>query len=203
MPGLAPFDQRENPYRPGNLATEFTEFDESLEAEVDQLRSFVGPRASYYLHKWTPRLQDPDASDVSLNWAAFFLGVFWMAYRKLYRTMFLFLGAIIGLSIAQQFVFVNLLGQRAVPGIVNLGINVITALVCGLCGNSWYLAHARRMIDNVRLQGLKDDALRFALARQGGTSFLSAFGMLILLALVGFLLAFATLVSMAVGMPPR
>lgn len=48
-----------------------------------ELRAFVGRRADYYLSAWAPRLEGK--SDFRFNLAGFFLSVFWMSYRRLYR----------------------------------------------------------------------------------------------------------------------
>jgi hypothetical protein len=164
-----------------------------------ELRAFVGPRSDYYLRKWAPRLEDPKG-EVGMNWAAFFLTAFWMAYRKMYAATFIFYGVVMLLTIVQQVAFVGILGSEAVPAGVGLIVNIAVALVCGLCGNAWYLNHTRRKIAAAQAQGLQGENLNYHLARRGGTSLAASFGMVFLgslaITFLFFILAlFAIIVS--------
>jgi hypothetical protein len=166
-----------------------------LEEQVAALQSFVGPRAEFYLRKWAPRLLDP-SGETGMNWAAFFLTAFWFGYRKMYAALAIFFGVVLLLTILLEVVFVGILKLDVLPPGVNLIMNLMVSIVCGLCANSWYLAHAQRAINKARAQGLEDEHLHFVLARQGGTSLLAAFGLtfaagIIIAAVVVVLVIFA------------
>ena len=66
------------------------------EAEQAQ-RAYIGPSADYFLAKW--RYADATNKPNSWNWAAFFLTVFWLAYRKMWGPMAIGTGALFGLRI--------------------------------------------------------------------------------------------------------
>lgn len=195
MSQTAQFDQANNPYRSA-AALELAE--DALDVDETELRAFVGPRADYFLRKWAPRLQDP-SGDVGMNWAALFLGTFWTAYRKMYRVTFIFIGVMILLAIAQQIVFVSLLGGEAVPPGVGAIVNVMSAIVCGLCGNSWYLTHTKRAISAARAGGFQDDHLLYELSRRGGTSWLAVFAMMGLIFVLTFLLVLGLIMAAVIG----
>ena len=66
------------------------------EAE-QELRAYIGPNADYFLVKW--RQSDATNKPNSWNWAAFFLTVFWLAYRKMWGPMAIGSGALFALRI--------------------------------------------------------------------------------------------------------
>ena len=185
MSQVADFDPMENPYR--SSATLEPMADDSPEVLESELRAFVGTRSDYYLRKWAPRLEDPKG-EVGMNWVAFFLPAFWLGYRKMYAATFIYFGAILSLTLLQELVFVGILGLPAVSPGVGLIVNLATAVVCGLCGNAWYLSHARRAIAAARAQGLQDEHLMVHLARRGGTSLGASFGMVFLGSMAMFVL---------------
>ena len=190
MSQIAQYDQIENPY--SSTAT----LEPAADASESELRAFVGPRSDFYLRKWAPRLAD-SSGDCGMNWAAFFLTSFWLAYRKMYAATFVYYAAIILLMIAEQFVFVVLIGS-AVPGAVGLIVNLLVCLVCGLYGNAWYLAHTRGKIAAARKQGLQDEPLLIHLMNRGGTSLLSAFGLNFLISMVlGIAVAIVVIAAVA------
>jgi hypothetical protein len=55
-----------------------------MEVTDDALRAYVGARADYYLQAWQP-LRAGDAAGAGVNKSAFFAGLAWLFYRKLYR----------------------------------------------------------------------------------------------------------------------
>ncbi len=149
MSRTAEFDNLENPYRPPAAVRSAYGATADVQSQVDELRVFVGGKANYYLQKWAPRLQDPQA-EVGMNWAAFFLTAMWMCYRKMYRVAFIFYGVTTLVVVAQYVVFVTVMGLPAIPAGVGLIGNVAAAVICGLYGNAWYLAHAERLIAEAR-----------------------------------------------------
>ncbi|MCL2773663.1 MAG: DUF2628 domain-containing protein [Oscillospiraceae bacterium] len=51
------------------------------EIESWQIDAFVGENSKYYKRKWG----DSENFNGGWNWAALFLGISWLAYRKMYR----------------------------------------------------------------------------------------------------------------------
>jgi Protein of unknown function (DUF2628) len=188
MSEVAQFDQAENPYRSSGCGTLAAEHEETLQGLPNELCFFVGRNADYYLKKWAPRLDDPQA-DVGMNWAAFLLTGLWLAYRKMYAFAFIFFGAAILERFMEAVVFLGLLRLPAVPGGVNLIYSLASAIICGLFGNSWYLSHARRKVAEVHAQGLEGERLLFTLSQRGGTSLLAPIGLIIVGSILVFMFA--------------
>ncbi|REK12764.1 MAG: DUF2628 domain-containing protein [Planctomycetota bacterium] len=200
MPGLAEFDQRDNPYRACAVEAEPFPVHTSLEEEVQLLGAFVGPRANYYLRRWLPKLEDPEAGDVSMNWAAFFLGGWWMAYRKMYRNVFLLASFQTSCTVAQQFALALMTGNAFLIACMGFLVSVMTMFVVGLCSNAWYLGHARRQIASMRRQGFHDEQLLMALSRQGGTNFWAGVGVVVLCGMaMGTVIMIASAAAISMG----
>jgi hypothetical protein len=150
-----------------------------------ELRAVFGPRADYYLWQWK-------AVAPLVNWPAAILGVPWFLFRGLHA---------------------QALGVCAVWGCVQLGLGVIlggfavrqgrsvevifvsqitwfvSAVVCGVFGNRWYLARVRRIVSSARGLALPSDEHLAELARRGGTRPWHAVGFVLLLGLVLWLIA--------------
>jgi hypothetical protein len=57
----------------------------SLAAETEEdFRDYLGPRADTYLLKFKPFTTREDGFALTWHWPAFFLGFWWLLYRKLY-----------------------------------------------------------------------------------------------------------------------
>ena len=76
-------------------------------------------------------------------------------------------------SIAEDLVFVDLLGNAETPPLFASLTGIVAAAICGAFGNRWYLSHARKVISSVRAQGLDEPATLAALSHRGGTSLVS------------------------------
>lgn len=142
------------------------------DAEEPLLRAFVGPKADYYLGKWRPSQAGPEHS-TGFNWAAFLLSGLWLPYRKMYTITLILLGIILVESVAEEVLFVGILGEPEPPLVLSRVIGLGVAVLCGAYGNRWYLAHARKAIAEVRAQGFDQQATHDRLAKRGGTSWLS------------------------------
>jgi len=151
----------------------------------DEVRAFVGENADYYLQTWAPALSGQGRGS-RFNGAAFLVPVLWLGYRKMYLPMFIFYG----ITAMIQFVlilglFVGVLEMSNSSPALGLVALVLTCLgmlvpflVAGFVGNRWYLARARRVIEEIRSQDLPQEAHLKALSSRGGTSSWAVFVLL-------------------------
>ncbi len=170
----------ENPYAAPSAETEIPIITPG-ELQETELAAFVGPRASRYLAKW--RQASPSARRTTFNWAAFFFGIFWLGYRKMYKVAVIFGGIMLLESLVQEIVFTGVL-NRAVPAGLERAVNLGFALVCGFGGDGWYFSHALRSISELHAYGVEGGERLHALSVRGGTSWKSCLlvGLLIVLA---------------------
>ncbi|HEY4309749.1 MAG TPA: DUF2628 domain-containing protein [Pirellulales bacterium] len=155
----------DNPYRTHGYSTPLPMLDASP-PNVDELRAFVGPNFDYFLRKWGPRLQNP-ASEVGMNWMAFFFPTFWFAYRRMYRAAIAVYVIGFVLSIASEIIFLGFLDKQRAPFFIG---RVVIGIVCGLGANAWYLSRAQKAIAHARQEGFTGDQLMLVLSQRGGGS---------------------------------
>lgn len=142
------------------------------------LRAFFGPDAAYYLDV----AQDfRDGVRYRYHIPAFFLGVLWMLYRKMYAV---FAITALVLTLEQQLENWAFPQLEKIPAWSVL-LNLLTASVVGFLANRWYLNHALDKIAEVQALDLPDEQTLAELRRRGGTSWL---GPVVLLAAFGLAL---------------
>jgi len=139
-------------------------------AEEGDLRDVVGPNADFYLAFWQNTITRRDTSG-GFNRAAFFLSFFWLGYRRMYWRAYALFGIIIAETVLEAVVFCGILGFKEPPGILVFIVAFTIAVACGANANRWYLAHARRVIAEVRDGNPPKRGDRDALATRGGTDF--------------------------------
>lgn len=146
----------------------------------DEVRAYAGRNAEYYVARWAaaraPRRSfETSASPFAagFNWAAFFLGVAWLAYRKLWVHAAVFGVVMLCATVGTDLVYRGFMGREDAPGLVGF-ITTAVAVICGATGNRWVLARAARIAAEVRSKDAPpEDCLREIGAR-GGTTFAAA-----------------------------
>jgi len=156
---------------------------------VQEVRAFVGPKAGYYLKKWQAALDGTGISN-GFNGAAFFLSALWLPYRKMYLITAIFFGIILLEAVLEEVVFLGILAKPEAPAALSSLFGFAAAIVCGNFGNQWYLSHTRKVITEVRSQGLPDDAHSQTLAKRGGTNIVASVGFFTLFLVATFLMLF-------------
>jgi hypothetical protein len=150
----------------GNVSDPGVSAEAKEKAERDLLGEFVGPRAHYYLKKWAPSF---DGRATGFNWAAAFFTGLWLPYRKMYKTSIIFYSIVLGETLLEDILFIGVLGMVESP-LYYVGF-LVTGAICGIFGNRWYLAHAKKKIEEARVRGTES-----TLPSQGGTSIGKSFG---------------------------
>jgi hypothetical protein len=138
------------------------------------LRLFVGTNYEYYARKW--KQAETKRSKRSWNWAAFFLGLGWMAYRRMYKYSWIFIGIIFAEEVFEL--------AFAFPAAVSNAVNIAIAFTYGWHGNSWYKLYCEKKIREIAPNGMAIESARIEVVRQGGTNIRAAIGFV----LVGFIL---------------
>lgn len=129
-------------------------------ASVNQLEQdralFIGAKyESYYqaqFEKITPKKQY-----AGFNIAAFFLGVVWLFYRKMYCYGFMSIGLIVAIGMVEILL-----------GIESSGTNIGLAVAFGMFGNTLYKHHVDQQIAKIRQFG--NSNVNTELENRGGTN---------------------------------
>jgi hypothetical protein len=122
------------------------------------LRLFVGPNYQYYSAQW----RREETRRYTWNWAATFLGLGWLAYRKMYRYAAIFLAVVVGEILCE--VAFDLSGS--VENVLNLAL----FLTLGRIGNHLYKVHAEKSAAEIIGPGPLTESVKVRLSAQGGTS---------------------------------
>ena len=152
-------------------------------AEQD-LASFVGPNAGYYLERFR---QIESGGSASWHWPAFFITSGWLLYRKMWFYAFAYiilLPVTLTLAFAALGLVIGGTVADAVFQIVYLGIAFI---FIPIIANRLYFHHARRRIAKVHASTV-GGASGEALAAAGGTNLVAAL-LLLIVPLVGIVAA--------------
>lgn len=127
------------------------------EITSDEFVSFVGPKnTEYYLEKWEMYKDNEKFS--SWNWPAFFLMVYWLLYRKMYK----FAAILFAIELVVSF----FLGSFAPIAFLVIRIGV------GVYANQIYIKDSLTKIRSVKKysKNLSTDALYLRLSATGGTN---------------------------------
>ena len=132
-------------------------------ASVNQLEQdralFIGVKyESYYqaqFEKITPKKQY-----AGFNIAAFFLGVVWLFYRKMYSYGFMSIGLIVVIGMVE-----------IILGIESSGANIGLAVAFGMFGNTLYKYHVDQQI--AKIHQLGSGSVHTELENRGGTNLIA------------------------------
>lgn len=147
----------------------------------DEFIAFIGVKnTEYYLEKWE-RYQDNEKFS-SWNWAAFFLDIYWLLYRKMY--------AVAGIVFAINFASYFILGPIAPI------ISLVLRIGIGVYANQIYIKDSLTKITNIKKfsRNLNSDALYLRLNTNGGTNLVAP---LILAGITAFILIITILIFIA------
>ena len=148
-------------------------------SKEEAIRIFVGKNFDYFKLKW--KVAEQKKNNQSWNWAAFFMMLSWLAYRKMYLYSWIFIGAV-GVEELCDFVF-------SVPDHLSHTITVAIATAFGCQGNHCYKLHVEKKVTEI-INRYPPEQARIELQKQGGTSVGAAIGFLsIFLALVVLIVA--------------
>ncbi|MFC7373507.1 DUF2628 domain-containing protein [Fictibacillus iocasae] len=128
---------------------------------TEKLALFVGEeKKEFYFKKWE---KERNKRKITWNWAAFFLGIFWLGYRKMYTVMAIFFAVLIVLDTIALFV-----GTGALA--VDRAIASSSAAFFGLMGNRLYKQHAEKKISEITATYSDAEQQHIAIKKAGGTS---------------------------------
>ncbi|MGR8929630.1 MAG: DUF2628 domain-containing protein [Gammaproteobacteria bacterium] len=153
--------------------------------EEQDLRTFVGPRADDYL-KYCKIAAPNHYQSSDFNWAALIVPGLWLPYRKMYKITVIFYAVILAELVAEELLFVAVLGMPESPAVLDAIVAIVTASVCGLYGNRWYRSHARKVIAAVRRQALGEPEFSEVLKQRGGVSVVGSLVSFLLFLVVDF-----------------
>lgn len=139
--------------------------DEPTDAE---LTAYVGRRAPHYLERWSR------GDRWGFNWAAFFLGNIWLAYRGLYGVVVVATGVQMLATTALAVLVRGHLHDPDASAIATFraGIALGVSIVVGQYANYWYYRKAERAVSDARARFPLENARLLQLRKRGDASWL-------------------------------
>ena len=125
--------------------------------QVNEINLFIQKNQNFYEEKF--REMDDSGKSISWNWAAFFMGIYWMIYRKMYFKA----AAFFILSLVASF-------TPYIGGILYLAVLV----GIGVYGNALYQDQIR--VNMEKTKGLLPEAKELIAMKRGGTNLPLAIG---------------------------
>lgn len=126
--------------------------------QVNELNLFIQKNQNFYEEKF--RKMDDSGKSISWNWAAFFMGIYWMIYRKMYFKA----GAFFILSLVAS-------STPYIGGILNLAV----LIGIGIYANALYQDQIR--VNMEKTKGLLPEAKEIIAKKKGGTNLPLAIGL--------------------------
>lgn len=124
----------------------------------DAVEQFVGKNYAYYQKKWATVKNN---GLMGFNIAAFFLGIFWLIYRKMYVYAAIVFG-LLALDIAIESFF-------PLPEAIGRAVTWAIAILFGMMGNTWYKNHVDKKVAEITRQYSADEAPAI-LQKEGGVN---------------------------------
>ncbi|MEW9077191.1 DUF2628 domain-containing protein [Terrisporobacter glycolicus] len=126
--------------------------------QVNELNLFIQKNQNFYEEKF--RKMDDSGKSISWNWAAFFMGIYWMIYRKMYFKA----GAFFILSLVAS-------STPYIGGILNLAV----LIGIGVYANALYQDQIR--VNMEKTKELLPEAKEIIAKKRGGTNLPLAIGL--------------------------
>lgn len=142
------------------METNYTNINKGAASSLNEreIKAFVGKNSNYYINKWSLLASSP--KKVNWNFAAFFLSIFWVGYRKMYTLLLTILGIFIVLDIFQALLNIDM----------DSALGYALSGAVGAAGNSLYLKHMNKKIAKIKAKYLFGDDYYNELTKAGGPS---------------------------------
>jgi hypothetical protein len=143
--------------------------------ESNHIVTFVGNNHNYFINKWSKLTP---GKVISWNWAAFFFGFAWLAYRKVNIVWGIGIGWFVILAFIEA-AFPELRDSNKYYSIVSL----LPGIIAGQQGNYWYKLYTEKSIKELSSK-YSNNNLNQELSNRGGTSISNAIAFIFVTILV-------------------
>lgn len=130
----------------------------------EDMMIYAGKNSPFYDKKW--RKMEQTSRNSSWNFASFFLTLFWLGYRRLYKELFIVLGLFFVVEFIVLFSKLDIIYLQS----ANFGLGAATAVVMGLFGNNFYRRQVEKKVTLFRNEAGSQDEKEMLLRGKGGPS---------------------------------
>jgi hypothetical protein len=137
----------------------------------------IQKNTEYYLKIF--RAYEENGTKEPWNWASAIFGVYWFAYRKMFREAKFFFAVVLTITVLQLAIIAN---AKFVP--ISVVLDVGLFLYFGFAGNHLYYLHVNRTLGQIHDWEERDNYLIDWYTKAGGTSILSVLGFYLAMAAI-------------------
>ena len=144
----------------------------------EHYRLYFGRNADYYIEI----VKDLATTNKSrFNIPAFFLGLFWMMYRKLYLPILILIVILFVVGIIEEAILLSLNASTDTTSLVNVFSTIGWALFIGFFSNRVYVRQANKVITKTLALNLSIQETNSRIEKAGGTTLVPHIILLILI----------------------
>lgn len=136
--------------------------------QIQQYENFFQESSPYYLEKLN---LFEKGKKFTFNYAAFFFGVFWFLYRRMYLEALLIYSFFFVEGCFEKFFLAPIIGVEQTK-LVGYIITIFMLIIIGFWGNLLYLNKAKKTIEKAEEKFPEYEQQKKYLSKKGGTSFL-------------------------------
>ncbi|MGG7178148.1 DUF2628 domain-containing protein [Clostridium paraputrificum] len=143
----------------------------------NEMMDFIGDKKTeFYMEKWT-RYQENDKF-ISWNWPAFFFGLIWFAYRKMYGIA----GIIFGISILSSIFTSVIFDLSGLNSLISLAVMIGS----GLLANQLYIKNCIKKITGIKnaIPNMSKEDLSRRLRANGGINWIPVIVIVVIYAIL-------------------
>jgi len=148
--------------------------------------AYFGRNVEYY----TERLEDyHNGQKTSFSFKAFFLGLFWMTYRKMYGHLFAIMAIILVEGIIVELLYQFDIINEGVYNIENMISILLLSGLFGMFANKFYLEKSIKNVETIMAQYNDRETMLEAAKKKGGVNWVAPFVLLAILLFLNFVAA--------------
>ncbi len=136
------------------------------------LQVYFQAESNYYSYVYLRYL---NGKKITFNLMAFFIGFFWMLYRKLYVQGLIYILTVVLMFFGWQFLIKKYQLEDQVVLYAFYGMNLLFSLFTGFVGNYIYMRHMEKNLEAVLVKTANEEERIAQLNKKGGVSVLSFF----------------------------
>lgn len=135
------------------------------EIKIDYFEIYFGKSKDYYLPKL---IAFENGKKYSFNIGAFFFGIFWLLYRRLYvHSLIVFLVIFVESSI-EKFLLTRLENTKHIQISLTIIWTILLGFVLGYLGNYFYLKHSKKKVENI-ISSTNDERKKIKKLKRSGS----------------------------------
>lgn len=135
------------------------------DVKIEYFENFFGERKDYFIPKL---IALENGKKYSFNIGAFFFGIFWVLYRRLYIHSLIIFFVVIVESKIEKILLIRLGDTRDMEISLRVIWLIVFGIILGYSGNYFYLKHSKKRVE-VIVSSTDDETIKMKKLRKSGS----------------------------------